>query len=79
MISRSSGHKTSLEKFFDLLYIYIIWRRLMMWCKAVFELFKKLHLQIYASQFITSQIFPLLFVLLNPEIVERKGKNYKTF
>ena len=27
--------------------------------KAVFELFQKLHLQIYASQFMTSQIIPL--------------------
>ena len=50
--SRSSGHKTSSEK---LLYsLYIIWPSLMMYCKAIFELFQKLHLQIYASQFITS-------------------------
>ena len=49
----------------------------MMKYKAVFELFQKLHLQIYANQFMTSQIIPLPCVLLNPEIVERKGKNYK--
>ena len=46
-------------------------------CKAVFELFQKLHLQIYAGHFMTSQIIPLSFVLLNLESVERKGKNYK--
>ena len=44
----------------------------MMSYKAVFELFQKLHQQIYASQFMI-----LSFVLLNLEIVERKGKNYK--
>ena len=44
----------------------------MMQCKAVLELFQKLHLQIYASQFMTSQIIPLPFVLLNLEGVERK-------
>ena len=49
----------------------------MMSYKTVVELFQKLHLQIYASQFITSQIIPLLFVLLYLESVERKGKNYK--
>ena len=38
-----------------------------------------LHLVIYASQFIASQIIPLLFVLLNLESVERKTKNYKNF
>ena len=43
----------------------------------VAELFKKLHLQIYASQLITSQIIPLPFVLLYLESVKRKGKNYK--
>ena len=32
--------------------------------KAVFESFQKLHLQIYPSQFMTSQIIPLPFVLL---------------
>ena len=36
-------------------------------------------MQIYASQFMTSQIIPLLFVLLNLESVEKKGKNYKNF
>ena len=49
----------------------------MMKCKTVFELFEKLHLQIYANQFMTSQIIPLRCALLNLEIVERKGKNYK--
>ena len=49
--SRSSGHETSSGKF---LYSYIIWPSLMMECKAVFELLQKLHLQIYASQFMTS-------------------------
>ena len=49
----------------------------MMKCKTVFELFEKLHLQIYANQFMTSQIIPLPCALLNLEIVERKGKNYK--
>ena len=34
--------------------------------------------QIYASQFMTSQIISLPFVLLNLEIVESKGKNYKS-
>ena len=42
--------------------------------KAVFELFQKLHLQIYANQFITSQIIPVPFVLLSMKSVERKGK-----
>ena len=50
--SPSSGHETSSEKFLYLL--YIIWPILMMLCKAVFELFQKLHLQIYASQFMAS-------------------------
>ena len=49
----------------------------MMQCKAVFELFPKLHLQIYASHFMTSQIIPLPFALLNLESVERKVKNHK--
>ena len=40
--------------------------------KAVFHLFQRFHLLIYASQFKTSQIVPLLFVLLNVESVERK-------
>ena len=48
----SSGYKTSLEKF--LYSLYIISPSLMMKCKAVFELFQKLHLQIYASQFMAS-------------------------
>ena len=38
------------------------------------ELFQKLHLQIYASHFMTSCIIPLSFVLLNLESLERKGK-----
>ena len=41
--------------------------------KAVFDL----HLQIYASQFTTSQIIPLPFVLLYLESVEKKGKMTK--
>ena len=49
--SRPSDHETSSEKF--LYSLYIIWPSLMMKCKAVFELFQKLHLQIYASQFMT--------------------------
>ena len=49
----------------------------MMQYKAVFELFQKLHLQIYASQFMTSQIISLPFVRLNEESVERKGKKYE--
>ena len=44
----------------------------MMKCKAVFELFQILHLQIYASQFMTSYIIPLPVVLLNLESVERE-------
>ena len=38
----------------------------------VFELFQKLHLLIHASQFMTSEIIPLSFVLLNLESVERE-------
>ena len=40
--------------------------------KTVFKLFPKLHLQIYASQFMTSQTTPLPFVLLNLQSVERE-------
>ena len=36
-----------------------------------------MYLQIYASQFITSLIIPLPFVLLNLESVERNGKIQK--
>ena len=36
-----------------------------------------LHLQIYTSQFMTSKIIPLIFILLNLESVGRKGENYK--
>ena len=49
---RSSGYEKSSEKF--LYSLYIIWPSLMMLCEAVFEFFQKLHLQIYASQFMTS-------------------------
>ena len=49
----------------------------MMYYKAVFELFWKLNLQIYARQFMTSVIIPLPFVLLNQESVENKAKTYK--
>ena len=52
----------------------------------VFELFRKLHLLIHASQFMTSEIIPLSFVLLNLESVEREKiqrfeylKNKKSF
>ena len=70
--SRASVYKTSSEKFFFSL--YIIWPSLMMQCEAVFELLKKLHLRIYASQFMTSQIIPLPSVFLYLKSVERKGK-----
>ena len=49
----------------------------MMQCKAVFELFQKSHLQIYASQPMTSYMIPLPFVFLNLESVERRGKLQK--
>ena len=39
----------------------------------VFELFQKSHLQIYASQFMTSELILLPFVILNLESVERGG------
>ena len=45
--------------------------------ETMFELFQKLHLLFYANLFMTSNIIPLSFVLLNLESVERKGKNYK--
>ena len=45
--------------------------------KAVFELFQKLHLVIYASQFMASYIIPISFVPLNLESVERRGKLQK--
>ena len=47
VISWSSGYETSSEKFLYLL--YTISPSLMMYCKAVFELFQKSHLQIYAN------------------------------
>ena len=50
--SRSLGHEKSSEKF--LYSLCIIWPSLKMLCKAVFELLQKLHLQIYASQIMTS-------------------------
>ena len=50
----------------------------MMQCKAVFELFPKLHLQIYASHFMTSQIIPLPFALLNLES-GKEGKKSRKF
>ena len=49
----------------------------MMQHDMIFELFQKLHLLIYATQFMTSEIIPLPLVLLHLEGVERKGKNYK--
>ena len=75
LTSRTSGYKTSSEKF---RYLWCItWPSLMTQHKVVFELFQKLHLLIYASQFMTLWIFPLSFVLLNLKSVERKGKNTK--
>ena len=50
--SRSSDQERSSEKF--LYSLYIIWPHLMMKCKAVFELFQKLHLHIYARHLMTS-------------------------
>ena len=44
----------------------------------VVELFEKLHLQIYASQFMALQIIPLPLNLLYLESVERKGKKLQT-
>ena len=50
--SWSSGHETSSEK---LLYkLDIVWTNLMMSYKVVFELFQKLHPQIYTRQLIKS-------------------------
>ena len=46
--------------------------------KIAIELFQKLHLQSYASQFMTSQFIPLPFVLLYLESKERNGKKYKS-
>ena len=40
-----SDYKTSSEKF-----VYLLYKA----CNAVFELFQKSHLQIYASQYMTS-------------------------
>ena len=45
----------------------------------VVELFQKLYLQIYASQSMTPQIIPLIFVLFYLESVERKGKITKVW
>ena len=45
-----------------------------MLCKAVSELFQKLDLQVYASQFMTPYFIPLPFDLLNLESVDRKGE-----
>ena len=64
--SRSSGYKTSSEKF--LYQLCVIWASL----NAVSELFQKLHQQIYASQFMTPYIIPLQFDLLNLESLERE-------
>ena len=74
--SSSSGYTTNSQKF--LYYLYIIWPSLMVQHKAVFELFQKLHLQIYANQCMTL-IIPLSFVLLNLESVEKKRRKYKNF
>ena len=49
----------------------------MMYHKVVFELFQNLHLQIYASQLMKSQIIPLPFALLYLESLERE--NFKKF
>ena len=45
--------------------------------QSVFWLFQKLNLLISANQFMTSEIIPLSFVLLNLKRVEGKGKHYK--
>ena len=45
----------------------------------IFELFQKLYLQIYASQFMASYIIPLPFALLSLESVEKKGKKLQKF
>ena len=70
--SSSSNYRTSLTKF--LFWWCITWPSLMMKYKAVSELFQKLHLLIYASQFMISQIISLWFLLLNLENVETKEK-----
>ena len=44
----------------------------------VVELFQKLHLQIYASQFMTSQIIPLPLVLLCLEVWKGREKINKS-
>ena len=44
----------------------------MMQYEVVVELFQKLHLQIYVSQFMTSQIIPLPLFLLYLGSVERE-------
>ena len=44
----------------------------------VVELFQKLHLQIYASQFMTSQIIPLPLVLLYLEVWKGREKINKS-
>ena len=51
------------------------------WCNnlAVFELFQKLLLLIYAHQFMKSQIISLTFVILDLESVEKKGKITKKY
>ena len=51
------------------------------WCNnlAVFELFQKLLLLIYAHQFMKSQIISLSFVILDMEGVEKKGKMTKKY
>ena len=48
----------------------------MMQYKVVFELFQKLHLQIYASQFMISWIIPFPFVLFS---LERNGRKLQKF
>ena len=45
----------------------------------VFELFQILHQQVFPSQFMTSEIVPLPFVLLNLESLERQGKKLQKF
>ena len=68
---KQKGSGTSHRSFFrlrdkrqSLYWLHIVWR-------FVFELFEKLHLQIYASQFMTSWIIPLPFALLDLESLER--------
>ena len=69
--SHISGYKTSSENSFI---SNVWWPSLMMQYKVVFKLFQKLHLLIYASQFMRSYVLPLLFAHLSLEKAKRKEK-----